>query len=357
MMSHPHTPTLDRSKHAPSPADHATQRRRPRALLLALLALLAVVLGASCTIIRPDEGGGSGNGNGGGGGGGIGLGGAGGGGGSEDEPEPVEVDMLVLVALDNDPVSQRYDGIIGAFIAELALVGVNTHKVGVVPMYRRVNDEVPLIYGEGEAQGEFGSYGEAIREFTSRAGLALLEDTGALDGDNLIDIGGRLGTTSVLHPSDPTSDGTYYYEGPRDGMIVVWLNPYKRRCGLAGCDLPSGNLGDLLTARTAEGEAAWLLMGGNGRLPAERVFHLFIGTEETSAEESFFSGCESQVGFPAELLDYIEPSPSELYAQLQSALGDAGIPNDEIDFCDALSIQLPLSLAVVTGRVYSAMRR
>jgi hypothetical protein len=341
-----------------------TQKTSPHLTLTALIFSLTstLLLGAGCTIIRDDGGEGGAEGGAviiGGGGIGGGLGGAEGGGGGGDLPlSPVNVDVLALVPLDQSLVSDYYGGLITDTIASLALSQVITNKVAIAPMYRRVNEEAPLLYGLGDEESEFGSYQEAMDFFTSEEGLALLDDDDERhDGANLTSLGARLGRTAIYHPNTPAAEGRYYYEEPRDGLIVIWVNPFKRRCSLSECTSEVGDLAELLTARDGVGGAAWLSMGANKTLPASRVFHLFISTEETDDEEGFFDSCASQTGFPSRVLDHIEPSRTPLYTQLQERLDVADIPSDALDFCEALSVEAPVQQTIAATRIRAALTR
>jgi hypothetical protein len=120
-------------------------------------------------------------------------------------------------------------------------------------------------------------------------------------------------------------------------MLVVWINPFARRCDLESCDGAEGSLASKLIASNTQNEATWLSLGGQGRLPLQSVVHAFVATEETSDEDGFFERCENRVGLPARILDHIEPSSINLYQQLNSHLTDEGLGSYRVDFCQAVS--------------------
>ena len=249
---------------------------------LSLSLICLSLLNFGCTIIRPGEGGGMRGGE---------EGGMNGGG-MEEELDPIQVDLLVLATFDKSPIADSYSQIIDHLMAQLALRNVVTHKVGIAPMYRRINNTVPLLYGSNAENAPFDTYNDMLSFYTSEEGLNLMDTLSEDDGANLIRLGSRLGNTSLYQPQDNSVQGQYYFEEARDGLIVVWLNADARQCSLSECTTDEGDLlADALTATDENGNATWLNLGGMQRLPAKQIFHLFIGTEETDNEDSFASSC------------------------------------------------------------------
>lgn len=278
---------------------------------------------------------------------------------SQPEEDPVNVDVLVLLPLDQSSVVDYYPQLISQVMLSMETVALVPRKVAIAPMYRRLGNEAPILWGKDDPESEFNSYVDVIDYYSSDDGISMFEDQPEYqDGQNLLNLGARLGMRSVFHPTTPADEGRYYFDEVPAGLVVLWINPFERRCDVSQCQNEQGLLVDQLVARDDNGNAAWLHLAGGAGLPAERVFHLFIATAETTDEESFFSACESTAGFPSELFDSISSSPLELYSKLQNRLDRAMIPHDEIDFCDAFSvIQSPIRHGSVALNIRSAMTR
>ena len=329
------------------------QKNQTKYSLLAIW-MIVVSLSIGCTIVRPGEPGTSG-----GGGGGIDLdGGTGGSMIDPEELEPLGVDLLILATFDQSPIADSYSFIIDHLMAQLAIRKIITHKVAIAPMYRRINNTVPLLYGKNAEMPPFDSYNETLNYYTSEEGLNLMDSFSDNDGANLLKLGERLGTTSLYHPLSDTPQGQYYFDTPRDGLVVVWLNGDARRCSLTECQSDNGQaLGDALTETDEEGNAQWLKYADNQALPAKKIFHLFVSTEETSDEDDFFESCEDRISFDPTLLDYIAPSRIPLYSQLSDHLDDADLPYDDVDFCKALSLESVASFLFVANSIRGSLNR
>jgi hypothetical protein len=320
-----------------------------RALSLTLLLYASVISALSitgCTVFR--EGGGETGGETGGEGGAI----VGPGGGHSEMGPPLEIDVLILATFDQSPIADYYKSVIEEALDQLTLLEIHARKVGIAPMYKRINDEVPLLYGLNDPEAEFDQIADVLTYYTQMEGLLRLDDESDFDGENLLALGARLGRSAIYHPISAAEGSQYYFEEPRDGLLVMWINPIKRRCGLADC--LGGELEGRLIERTPEGLASWVNFGGAQNIAAHKIFHLFVGTQEGVDEDDFFSTCENTPGLPARVLDYIEPSPISLYSQLTTALDRAGVPAWRVDFCQSLGSRASLEFARVAGRIRTA---
>lgn len=319
--------------------------------------ILVFLITSACTVFRDGENGEGGTS--GGGGPSIPVGGEGGNGGSQPEESPVNVDVLVMLPLDQGVVVETYPQLVEQVIIAMGAAFLVPNKIAIAPMYQRLGSETPLLWAQGDPESEFESYQQALNFYSSDEGLDLFEDgEDHQDGQNLLELGARLGMRSVFHPTSPAEEGRYYFDEVPEGLVVLWINPFPRRCSDTQCRHEGELLVDQLTARDEDGNAEWLNLAGGAGLSASRVFHLFIATEETTDEEGFFERCSRQAGFPSNILDDIGPSPVKLYGKLQARMDDVNIPNDEIDFCDALStIQSPISHGIVAANIRSAMTR
>lgn len=272
-----------------------------------------------------------------------------------DQLSPLSIDVLVLAPIDQSLIVEYYAKIIEEVTTQLARYQVSVAHMAIAPMYRRLNFSTPLLYGEPDAESEFDTIEAALAHFSSEDGLMNLLDGGSLDGDNLLQLGKRLGNAVVHHPFTPTAAGQPLYREPERGMLVLWINPFGRRCDLSSCGGEEGLLIDQLLNQNDAGEATWLTMGGQSHLPIKRVVHAFIATEETSDYSAFINRCESRPGLPTRILDHIEPSEVSLYQELHQVLGQEGAPSVRVDFCQALSEQSGNALEAVANRTRVAI--
>ena len=255
------------------------------------------------------------------------------------EPAPLEerhVNVLIFGVIDQSTLAQHYSFIIGSFIGALQTQNVIADRVAIAPMYRRISEQVPLLFGLDDPEAEFNTYEDALQHYSDER-ESLLTESNLDDGANVIALGARLGVTEIYHPTSSADTGRYYFDEPRDGTIILWLNPLKRRCGLGECEVDGQNLADILTDMDAEGRATWISLGGEVHPQAQKVIHFFVGTAEDVSEERFFDTCGNQPAFPANVLDFIEPSVESLYTDLIDQLNDAQVPALSLDFCEALS--------------------
>lgn len=273
---------------------------------------------------------------------------------NNNTPDPKVVDMLVMVELNRSTVSLAadYQKVIGELVAGLALKNVTVRKIALAPMYRRTGEAVPLIYGFGDDDAEFGSYAEAIVFFANDDGQRYLTVRSDADGKNLADLGRTLDTRPIYHPTTADGEGRPYFTEPADGFIVLSLTAKARSCGYddAGCRLSGQEPAAYLTAEDANG-LEWLTFSGGAQLPRERVFHLSVATSERLSGGEFDAFCEGQQGFPAAKLDFIEPSALSYYEPLTSKLKDRDAPARYVDLCVAMSLTGTVEIASAAGEI------
>ena len=268
-----------------------------------------------------------------------------------EPPEPVEppppkvVDILVMVELERSTSSlaDAYAGAVSQLVGGLALQNVTVRKLGVAPMYSRIGDSVPLIYGEGDPNAEFGTLAEAIAFYALDDGERYLRDRVDADGENLAAIGLELDTRPIYNPTTANADAAPYFGAPADGFVVVQLTAKERTCGVddAACALNGAEPGSYFTSVT-DGGLSWLELPGGDRLGKKKVYHLAIATQEGVDFDSFASSCEGRPDFPANKLDFMEPSARDYYTGLTQRINDGGGKADFVDMCLAMS---PLSAA------------
>jgi hypothetical protein len=262
-----------------------------------------------------------------------------------EPPAPKVVDVLVMVELERSTSSlaDAYAGAVTQLLGGLALQNVTVRKLGVAPMYSRIGDTVPLIYGEGDPNGEFGTIAEAIGFYAMDDGERYLRDRVEADGENLAAIGLELDTRPVYNPTTANADAAPYFGAPADGFVVVQLTAKERTCGVddAACALDGGDPANYFTTEV-DGAVDWLELPGGNTLGKKQVYHLAIATQEGVDFDTFASSCEGRPDFPANKLDFMEPSSRDYYTGLTGRINDRGGKADFVDMCLAMS---PVSAA------------
>lgn len=250
---------------------------------------------------------------------------------------PKVIDLLVMAPVDQSVIGRYYGEIIDSVLNQLSRYQISVAHAAIAPMYRRLNTETPILFGTPDEEAEFMSYHDAFEYFSTEEGLLPLDNEVDSDGQNLLQLGARLGTAAPYHPRQGSEGSRYLFREPQDGLLVLWINPFARRCTLNECSGADGSLASALTAQNEAGEATWLSLGGQGRLPLRKIVHAFIATEETNDEDGFFERCSNRIGLPARILDHIEPSSNELYKELTTRLNQSSLASSRIDFCQAVS--------------------
>jgi len=137
----------------------------------------------------------------------------------------------------------------------------------------------------------------------------------------------RTGTHLVearLPPELGGLDGAAFFDRPRSLFMVIYLQPLARKCGMssADCQVDGRSPADIFTETSSDGTAAWLHFATGG-IPISQVVHVAIDTREGESPDAFRQRCTHVNGFPANLLDVMEPSQALYFDPLVSALNTA----------------------------------
>lgn len=287
-----------------------------------LFATAAIGLCASCTIVRdpPEEGGGGEN---------------------NDEAEQPAVDILVVSQMDRSAaeLSGDFERIVYGLGAELGEREVQVSRLGLAPLHRQADGAVPLVYGEGDEDSEFGSLGEAIAYYGQDNGAEHLQQDATAESENLAELGMHLDERPVYSPSGSYPEGRSYFDRPADGFVVLVLSATDRLCDIddEDCRLDGDRPGHYFTFREDDHAASWLSLPGGEGVDAERVFHGAVVTTEDSDADSFEERCTDQTGFPSTKLEFMEHASSTYYEPLAGQIEDDGGRAAVVDMCTALS--------------------
>jgi hypothetical protein len=137
--------------------------------------------------------------------------------------------------------------------------------------------------------------------------------------DPLLNVGERLTEVVTQYPAELGGrSGLRVFSRRPDLVLVIHVDDRPRRVGFdePACSGARALLGD-------GGLATWLKYSGEDA-PMERVVHWFVTTDELVDRATFVERCKQYEGFPAEMLDAIDPSTKALFDPLAEALGDAG---------------------------------
>ena len=153
--------------------------------------------------------------------------------------------------------------------------------------------------------------------------------------DPLLAASADLGGLVTSYPPEiPGESGRRVFGPAPDAVLVVHLDSLARR---AGYDDAACRTADALATQAPDGSAPWLHYS-SGSVPADRVFHWFITTDEDVSRETFVERCRRVEGFPTGVLDLLEPSVARLYDPLGDAIASgSGGRVARISLCEMLS--------------------
>lgn len=256
-------------------------------------------------------------------------------------PPPKTVDMLVMMDMSRSTanLAPDYGKVLAITIAALGKQNVAVRRAALAPLYSQAGGAVPLLYGEGDEDGEFFSFEEAIGFYTYDDGAEYLQDAALADGQNLATVGKELDSRAIYHPTTADTAATPYFEGPADGFVVLYFSAAPRRCSMDGsaCAIDGSGPEDYFTRTDGEG-VEWLELAGGTSLPKNKVFHGAIVTAEGVDYDTFYQACAARPQFPAGKLDVMQPSEEHAYyGPLIEGLKEEGAPAHYLDLCEAMS--------------------
>lgn len=256
-------------------------------------------------------------------------------------PPPKVIDMLVMIDLDRGTanLTPDYGNILGLLSFGLGEQNIQVRRAAMAPLYTRAEGAVPLLYGEGDEDGEFGDFAEAIAFYTYDAGAEYLQDPASSDSANLATLGDELDTRAIYHPTTADTTGAAYFNEPADGFLVVYLSASPRRCDAADatCAVDGQTAADYFTAADENG-LKWLSLAGGASLPADKVFHAAIVTAEGPDYATFYQQCAGQPNFPITKLDVMQSSEEHAYfGPLIDGVKAGGGAGGVVDLCEAMS--------------------
>jgi len=263
---------------------------------------------------------------------------------------PREVDMLVLVDLSRSSanLSSEYARILGALMGGLELQNIDVRKTALAPLERRAGETVPLIYGTGDDESEFRNFAEAIAFFARDGGDLYLTDPASSDGENLALLGMQLDERAIYRPNVADPSGRPYFTEPADGFVVVVLSASPRLCdvGSEGCDLNGMHPGDFFAGN------GWVEFPGGGTLPSNKIFHLYIGTQEGHSDfEAFYDHCKKQPNFPMALIDVLQPSSGRYFGPVAQRLNSKSGEAMSLDLCEVMSMSGEFELGKAVAKI------
>lgn len=273
---------------------------------------------------------------------------------------PKVVDMLVLVDLGRATTNLTED--FGTILTTLqaALAGQNmvARKTAMAPMYGRSEGVVPIVYGTGDPKSEFQDYASAILFYARDNGNEYLRDRASSDIANLATLGKNLDQRAIYHPTTADPESKAYFEAPKHGLIVVHLSATPRLCSASDVECASvdGMPYSTYFTQEVEDKATWLKLPGETGLPAAKIFHLVIATEEGVDYGSFQKKCKKYPNFPATKLDVMEPSEKVFFHNFVKDIASKGGKSGYVDLCEAMSKASVLSLGKMSLQIRAALK-
>jgi hypothetical protein len=250
--------------------------------------------------------------------------------------EPAHAQALIVLNLERSAanLTGTYASILAQLNGDLQGLGVVVDEWAVLPLYGAVTTSPALIYG-------FPSTGGDLATALSLAALSGHFDkpiAGATaEQYNLADLAQHL-DTATLPPELTGGESKAFFSPPKDLFFIVTIQTAQRTCADTdpACAVSGQSPNDVFTATDSDGNAAWLKLPGGSPKPG-RIYQAFIATSEQEAADAFANRCKMLPGFPATLLDVLQPSPVPYYVDLQNTLAQKGWPGERIDLCEAVS--------------------
>lgn len=279
------------------------------ALLLGASVLTSLSLGTACTVVRNAQ--------------------------PPPPDDPVGVvDMLVLTSMAPaaSNLSGPYETILFDLFDALESESVLVRRVAVAPLHSRVGAEVPLLHG---AAPDELAMGRVTDEYTLGGPSVFLVDRASDDYANLLELGARLSQAPLRDDVEGLTGtaGAAFFTTPADGLVVVVLSALAPRCETDCLPLAREHV-DALTRGGAEGQASWLDLP----LPVRNVSLLTVTTAEVGGDyDALRESCRRAVGFPDDLLDFLEPSGTPYHSAVVAGLRERGLTADALDICRVLA--------------------
>lgn len=254
---------------------------------------------------------------------------------------PTKVDLVVLADTERSTaaLAVEFEVIINSLIDALGELDITVARTAVAPLYRRVGNSVPLIFGSDDPEAEFATISAALVHIAQN-GSETLGDASGDDGANLASFGDAISRTGIYYPIEKVTGTRPFYEGGVDGFIVLNLSATARHCSHRDCRIKGVPAATYFSAQE-NGQATWLKLGGDSGLPVSRIMHLSLTTEEGVSYAEFYSRCSKQPGFSSAFLDFMEPSSVRFHEPMAEALRAAGGHARHDDLCAALSYRAP----------------
>lgn len=154
--------------------------------------------------------------------------------------------------------------------------------------------------------------------------------------DPLATVGQDLSNIVSAYPPElGGTSGLRIFGAPPSIVLVIHIDERARRTAYSACP-SAARLGTRAKVDGKPDRAGWLQYIGDG-VPADRVIHWFITTDELVDRDSFVTRCKRYDGFPADVLDIIDPSQEALFGPLQRELDHSAGRAVGIPLCQALS--------------------
>lgn len=273
-------------------------------------------------------------------------------------PPPKEIDLLVMMDMSRPTANlvQDYGNILGGITFALAQSNVTIRHAALAPLHSRAGGAVPLLYGEGDEQGEFFSFEEAVAFYTYDGGAEYLQDAASAEAENLAILGRELDTRPIYRPTAADTDARAYFSEPTDGFVILYFSASPRRCamGSSSCAIEGTDPVDYFTDTDGAG-VTWLELPGGASLPRGKVFHGAIVTAENVDYQTFYDTCSTLPNFPVAKLDVMQPSPDEFFGPFVDEVNAAGGVAHYTDLCDAMSRRMETSVSQIAAAIRSML--
>lgn len=231
-------------------------------------------------------------------------------------------------------LADRYQSLMTDTVLALAGAGIQTtHAVLIRADERPVDNRVLGAWGCNLDSPEDLKPADVIRHYATEG--ILRESPLGCVLDPLRQTGANLADEVTRYPPQlPGTSGRRIFGYAPDLVLVVHLDGLERRSGFGdpGCTEARLALGGV----AADGGVAWLAYQGPNP-PPNLTAHWMLATPESVDRATFVRACRQVDGFPADVLDLLEPSPRAVYGPLGQTLASTGARVASLPFCDFLA--------------------
>lgn len=248
-----------------------------------------------------------------------------------DEPSDLIVDLVFAVRISRGTASVAgpIELLMQETVLAMAGLGAQVRSAAILPLDERPTTDVYAGYGCGLDSPQDLLPSTVLLHYA--ASLSLPEAPLGCADDPLVRAGARFDTLTTQYPAGLNGQsGRVIFGSKPTALVVVHLDTLAR---LNGFDDPE--CAGVRTLAALDAGASWARYD-DGVLPADRVIHWMIATDEEVDDVTLADRCLSLQGFPTQSFDALEASPKALFGPLSTQVERSGGMASDTSFCHVL---------------------